>query len=158
MKVEPPHRVVHEYRQSLEGTPEEVFPLLCPVRETEWVAGWDPLVVWSETGFAEEECVFLTFHESGQESVWLIDLHDPDGGRLDILKVTPGLIVTRIRIRLTASSDTTTTATIRYSHTALSADGKHLVDSFTRDEWIRFMQRWEAALNHYLRGEGALRE
>jgi hypothetical protein len=151
MKIEPPHRVVHEYRQVLSGTPEEVFELLCPVRETDWVAGWDPIVVWSESGVAEEECVFLTPHESGRDSVWLIDTYDREGGRLDMVKVTPGLVVTRIRIRLGSASGGKTSADIRYSHTALGVEGKQLVDSFTRDDWVRFMERWESALDHYLR-------
>ncbi|MDX1582508.1 MAG: hypothetical protein R3338_02810, partial [Thermoanaerobaculia bacterium] len=78
MKVDPPVRVRHEYRQSLDGPVDKVFPLLCPVRETEWVPGWDPAVVWTESGFAEPDCVFLTPHESGLDSVWVIDEHDAD--------------------------------------------------------------------------------
>ena len=34
----------------MEGTPEDIFPLYCPVKETEQCEGWDPSVVYSETG------------------------------------------------------------------------------------------------------------
>ncbi len=33
-------RVSHEYTQTNDAPPDEVFPLLCPVRESEWVPGW----------------------------------------------------------------------------------------------------------------------
>ena len=39
--------------------PAEVFPLLCPVREHDWVEGWQAEVLHSESGVAELGCVFL---------------------------------------------------------------------------------------------------
>src|SRR2546427_13050450 len=33
-------RVTHEYTQTNDAPPEIVFPLLCPVREADWVPGW----------------------------------------------------------------------------------------------------------------------
>jgi hypothetical protein len=53
MKVMQPCRVTRTYLQKIQAPPEEVFPLLCPVRETEWVRGWDPIVVYSHSGLAE---------------------------------------------------------------------------------------------------------
>ena len=38
--INKPRRVKHSYTQSIKGTPEQVFPLLCQVRETDWIAGW----------------------------------------------------------------------------------------------------------------------
>jgi hypothetical protein len=39
MDVRPPRRAQHTYVQALRAAPAEVFPLLCPVREREWVPG-----------------------------------------------------------------------------------------------------------------------
>jgi hypothetical protein len=33
-------RITHEYTQNNVAPPEKVFPLLCPVREADWVPGW----------------------------------------------------------------------------------------------------------------------
>ncbi len=60
MRVEKPNRVSWCYTQHLDAPPELVFPLLCPVRETEWVIDWKPKVVFSESGLAEADCVFIT--------------------------------------------------------------------------------------------------
>jgi hypothetical protein len=41
VKIAEPNRVARSYTQSLVGRPEAVFPLLCPVREADWIPGWD---------------------------------------------------------------------------------------------------------------------
>lgn len=35
-----------------------VFPLLCPVREREWLPGWQADIVHSTSGLVEEGCIF----------------------------------------------------------------------------------------------------
>ena len=42
---------------SVDAPPEVVFPLLCPVREYEWLEDWTCEMVFSESGVAEEDCV-----------------------------------------------------------------------------------------------------
>src|SRR6185312_15911284 len=60
MKIIPAKRVSRTYTQQLIGSPASVFPLLCPVREADWIQGWDPLLVVSESGVAEPDCAFVT--------------------------------------------------------------------------------------------------
>ena len=60
MHVRQPNRVTHSYTQQLIAPPDRVFPLLCPVREAEWIDGWQPVLVLTLGGFAEADCVFTT--------------------------------------------------------------------------------------------------
>ncbi|HET7731794.1 MAG TPA: hypothetical protein VFK48_17360, partial [Usitatibacter sp.] len=60
MKVVAPNRVSRSYTQKLCGEPGQVFPLLCPVREADWIEGWDPGIVITASGVAERDCVFTT--------------------------------------------------------------------------------------------------
>lgn len=150
MKIEAPVRVQHHYRQELDGSAEEVFRLLCPVREAEWIAGWDPLVVFSESGVAESDCVFITPHESGRKAVWIYDEHEPEELRLGLIKVTPELLLTRVRIQVREAGEGRSFAEISYTHTALGDAGQSIVDSLDAEQWQRFMERWESAMNHYL--------
>jgi hypothetical protein len=53
-------RVAHEYTQTNPAAPERVFPLLCPVREADWIPGWRYKLIYSESGVAELGCVFTT--------------------------------------------------------------------------------------------------
>jgi hypothetical protein len=50
MNIQPPARAVHTYVQRLVAGPERVFPLLCPVREADWIEGWNPLQVPERIG------------------------------------------------------------------------------------------------------------
>lgn len=150
MKIEPPTRVQHRYRQVLDGPPEEVFALLCPVREKDWVAGWNPLVVWSESGLAEDDCVFITPHDSGRNAVWIYDYYDTASLRLGLIKVVPELLLTRVKIQVGDEGHGRSFAEISYTHTALSADGMALLDSLDGEHWKRFMEQWEQSMNHYL--------
>ena len=66
------------YRQTNNGNIKDVFPLLCPVREKEWLEGWDCTLVHSQSGLIEKNCVFTTSHHGGSETVWLVTQYDAD--------------------------------------------------------------------------------
>ncbi len=72
------HRSTKTYSMLLKGTPEQVFPLLCPVREYEWIDNWQCEVVYSDSGFAELDCVFKTrFPGDGPEDTWAVSRYEP---------------------------------------------------------------------------------
>src|SRR5690606_2039298 len=129
--------------------PDEVFPLLCPVREVDWVPGWDPREVISQSGIAEPQCVFFT-GPADNESIWIVTDYAPPTS-LDFIKVTPGETVGRISIRLRGAGAGETHAEVRYEYTSLGERGTSVVDAFTAEHYDRFMRDWETALNHYLR-------
>ena len=99
MKIVKPQRVTRTYTQRLAGTPEAVFPLLCPVREADWIDGWDPVLVASETGVAEADCVFTTA-ATPTDAVWYITRHEPQNGFVEMLKITPSVTACRLTIQL----------------------------------------------------------
>lgn len=149
MKVVEPYRVTRSYVQKIQAVPEKVFALLCPVRESEWVKGWDPVVVYSQSGLAEPECVFLTGNGE-PESIWVITRRDWEHYALEMIKVTPWITVAKINISLTQNAEEGTDAEVTYSYTALSDAGKEFVDSYTESYFTEFVRYWEAALNDYL--------
>ena len=55
-----------------QGTPEQVFPLLCPVLEYDWLEHWDAEIVYTESGVAELDCIFKTFFHPGATEVWTL--------------------------------------------------------------------------------------
>jgi hypothetical protein len=144
-------RVSHEFTQSNDAPPEKVFPLLCPVREADWVPGWQYQLIYSQSGLAEEGCVFTTPNESGPESVWLCTRYDPAAYTIAYAWVKPGMIAAQLRISLAPAPEDRTLARIRYVYTALSPAGNDELERFTPEWFQSKMQRWEAAINHYLR-------
>jgi hypothetical protein len=148
MRVTKPDRVTRSYTQHLVAEPSTVFPLLCPVREADWIDGWDPRLVLSHSGVAEPDCVFVT--EAGQsDAIWYVTRHEPHNGFVEIIKITPALTACRVTIKLRPAAGGSE-AVIRYAHTSLGPEGDALVASFTQDHYERLMQEWETRMNHYL--------
>ena len=156
MNITKPCRVEHTYTQRLAGSIEEVFPLLCPVREAEWITSWDPLLVVSGSGVAEPDCVFVT-SSLPANAVWYVTRHEPDAGFVEMLKITPGVTACRLKIQLRAASEGSE-ADVSYCHTSLGPEGDAFVASFTREHYAAFMRDWETRLNHFLRHGVALPE
>jgi hypothetical protein len=143
-------RVSHEYTQHHVAAPDRVFSLLCPVREAEWVPGWQYRLIYSTTGVAEAGCVFLTPNEDGSETTWMVTEYDPAGFRIAFVWVHPGMVCARIAISLHAKREGSTRTSIRYTYTGLSGvwneEGQRYDEAWFRHE----MESWEAAINHYL--------
>lgn len=149
MNIITPNRVTRRYIQQLVAPPEAVFPLLCPVRETDWIEGWDPRLVASSSGVAERDCVFVTSSDS-TEAIWYITRHEPEAGFVEFIKITPTVTACRITIQLRMAA-AGCEAEITYSHTSLGPQGDEFLASFTDEFYREFMQGWESKLNHYLR-------
>jgi hypothetical protein len=144
-------RITYHYTQTNLASPERVFPLLCPVREADWVPGWQYRLIYSQSGVAEEGCIFATPNENGSETTWIVTEYDSAAFRIAFVWVNPGLAAAQIRIQLQPSSEGRTTANIEYTYTGLSENGNREVQRYD-GEWFRHkMQGWEMAVNHYLR-------
>jgi len=155
MKISRPNRITRTYTQQLTGPPSAVFPLLCPVREADWIEGWDPLCVLSESGVAEPDCVFVTA-ASPDNSVWYITRHDPDAGCVEMIRITPAVTACKLSIQVNAVGPGSE-AVVTYSHTSLGPEGDAVVEAFTEQHYRRFMQDWETRMNHYLEHGAILR-
>lgn len=132
MIVRPPVRASHTASIRLDASPDAIFPLLCPVRETEWVPGWDPELVLSTTGHAETGAVFITPGAHAPDdatAIWIVTEHDPEAHVVAFVKVTPNHTVARIRFALAPDDADSCVADVTYTFTGLSDVG----DAFVRD-------------------------
>jgi hypothetical protein len=156
-------RVTHEYIQTNAASPERVFPLLCPVREADWVPGWRYKLIYSDSGVAELGCIFTTQESavesekysrsnapaSAVETTWICTEYDPAAFRIAYVWVKPSRVATELLIQLTGE-DGQTRSHIRFRYTGLSPEGNHDVESYDRSWFEEKMRGWEAAINHYL--------
>jgi hypothetical protein len=149
MEIVRPNRATRSYRQRLVAAPSVVFPLLCPVREADWIEGWDPILVVSLSGVAETDCVFIT-SSAPIDSIWYIIRHERQAGFVEMLKITPEVTTCRLKIQLRAAPGGCE-ADITYSHTSIGPKGDDFIASFTEEFYCKFMQDWESKINHYLR-------
>lgn len=148
MIISRPNRATRTYKQQLVAPPARVFPLLCPVREADWIEGWEPQAVFSESGVAEPDCVFLSAADAGH-AIWYITRHEPQNGFIEMIKITPAVTACKLTIQLRPAA-AGSEATVTYSHTSLGPAGDEFVASFTEEHYRQFMHDWERRINHYL--------
>lgn len=137
-------RLVFDTTIALSGTPEEVFPLLCPVREYDWIPDWSCTMIHSTSGVAELGCVFT--REGGE--AWITTRYEPPA-RIDYAILAPNVVRT-LGFVLTATSEGTTAA-VRSTATALRQEGAADVLGWTADDQQRMWTLREAQINHLLR-------
>lgn len=109
------------------GTVDDVFPLLCPSREADWIPGWDAELLFTNTGYAERDCVFRTDPDGtvGQ-GVWVFTRHE-EGRGVELVKFTPEVLV-QLRIQLEDAGEGRTRMAWEYILTGLTEEGNALVD------------------------------
>jgi hypothetical protein len=148
LKICKPNRVTRTYKQKILAAPARVLPLLCPVREADWIEDWDPTVVYSESGVVEPDCVFVTAAEPS-DAIWFVTRLDTDASEVEMVKVIPEVSVCKLKIQLVAAAHGTD-ATVTYSQTSLGPAGDVAVEAFSEEYYTEFMREWETRLNHYL--------
>ena len=147
-------RITRTYRQRIEATPDRVFPLLCPVREAEWLDGWREAyrMIHSASGVAEDGCIFRTQSNGRAETIWMITRHDPRERIVEFVRVTTGLVATRLAIEVKEASKASSSVNITYTFTPLSPEGVEFVRKNHSEEAFRHdMAFWEDSMNHWLR-------
>jgi len=138
------------FTQRNNGNIDDVFPLLCPVREKDWLDGWEYEMVHSSSGLIEKDCVFTTPHHGEYSTVWQVTQYDVINHEIEFLRVTPFENVVKISIKLTPLDTNKTEALIGYQYTALNEEQNAFIEAELEESFIESMQWWEKAINHYL--------
>lgn len=148
MQIKPPVRATRCRTIEVDGEADKVFALLCPVLECDWLESWDPDIVYSDSGVAEPECVFVS-DDGERKSIWIITDHDADARRVRMVKTTPGFTVCLLEIDVEPRGGQRSALTVRYSFTALSPEGERFVAGYTDAAYDEIMSMWQRALDHY---------
>ena len=153
MNISKPYRQKQTSTIRLTSQPDDVFALMCPVREYDWLPGWQTKSVHSLSGIVEQDCMFVT-PTDGPDAVWITAAHDPAARRLTMYKVVPDTAVTRLDIAVEEASPGSA-ATITYEHTALGPAGRQLVDRHSKSGYEKAIAAWQQLIDRYLTGKAA---
>jgi hypothetical protein len=151
-------RITRTYRQTINAPPDKVFPLLCPVREAEWLDGWQYEMIYSESGFVEEGAVFSTPHPEEEDTVWVVTRHDQVKRIVDFTRFTHNSRTCVLKIFLTPKDNTSSYVDISYTYTAVSPAGNDFFDDFTESIFLEAVTFWETSMNHFLETGEKLRK
>ena len=149
-------------RRTVRGTmrvpapPERVFPLLCPTREYDWIGDWDCDLLYSESGLAEPDCVFVTSGEGGERIIWTVSRYEPPR-RIEFVLFHPSHVL-RYVIELEDDASGGSTLTWSQTLTGLTEEGNRGLGRDYEETFLRLVKTLERMLVHYLSTGEALRE
>lgn len=135
---------------TLDGGPDEVFPLFEPAREADWATGWEPELVTCRVHEPQPGCVFRTHDPDRGETIWLVTRLDRPRRHIEYVKTTPTSDLSQIAVTVTGAPHDSATAAVTYRMTGLSAAGNAYVASFTEERYRELIEEWETAINHFL--------
>jgi hypothetical protein len=143
-------RLIRTYRQTINATPEKVFPLLCPVREAEWLDGWQYRMIYSESGLVEEGAVFSTPYEGEDDTVWIVTEHDSKTYEVEFARVTPKSRTCILKIAVKSKDENSSYVDVSYTYTGITFVGNDFIDHFTEEAFLGAVTFWEKSMNYFL--------
>ena len=149
-KVFKAKRVTRSYIQTINAEPSMVHRLICPVREAEWLDGWNCDLIFSQSGFAEAGCVFISRSKGEKDTIWMITKRDDQNYETEFARITPQSRIGCLTVRIEDGGNHTSRMHIAYTFTALTEKGNRFIENFTEENFAKDMKFWEATLNHYL--------
>jgi hypothetical protein len=143
-------RILRTYRQTINAPPESVFPLICPVREADWLDGWQHAMIYSKSGLIEEGAVFSTPHAGEGDTVWIVTRYDPKEREIEFARFTPNSRTCVLTIAVRPGATLRSYVDIAYTYTATTPAGNDFIDRLTEETFLAAVVFWEKSMNHFL--------
>jgi hypothetical protein len=124
-------RAVCRYTHTVDAPPRDVFPLLCPIREREWIPGWRGEAVYSASGVAEPDGIFVAGLEGAPRATFFVTRFEAPRA-IEYLILAGDGVADRLGIALEDRGDGTTTLTWHRVYTGLTPDGSARVEAAAR--------------------------
>lgn len=140
-------RMVIDFESEHRAPREVVFPLLCPVREYDWIEDWRCQVLYSESGVAEDDCLFVTDFDG--RSTWVVTAYEPPA-RIEFCIFNEREVVARLKIRLEAAEGGGCRLRWRRIYTAVGPHGTEVVEALDPEGAEARMGVLVARLDHWL--------
>ena len=142
-------RIVKEYTQAVSASASEVFPLLCPVREYDWIDGWKSEIIYSESGVAENNCIFRSHLSERGEELWVVSRYDPDNFAIEFTTFNRIGLVMKLDISVEDHGTEGTVVRFRHTFTGLNEQGNLFVADYTDTKYQEMMGFLGKSLDHY---------
>ncbi len=142
-------RIARTYNWEIPAPPDRVFPLLCPVREYDWIPGWSCDLIYSESGLAEKGCIFKTSFRGEGEELWVVTRHEPESGRFDAVRFIEGSRLVTVEVSLSSADGRSTRLVWVQTISALDDAGNEYIDAFSEPAQQARMDALGKLLAHF---------
>ncbi|MGB8298543.1 MAG: hypothetical protein WCG85_24220 [Polyangia bacterium] len=142
-------RLARRFTFDVDAPPSVVFPLLCPVREREWIEGWQADMVYSDSGFAENNCIFTSGNVLLGAALYVLSRYEPEQGIVEFVIFFPGKCVQKLDIVLEPKANGGTHLTWSRLYTGLCPDGNALIEQITEAVFRQQAEALAQSLNRF---------
>jgi len=140
----------------LPAPPQDVFPLLCPVREYDWIEPWNCELLHSLSGVAELGCVFrATLRDCGEET-WLCVRYEPSK-TIEYVRFALIGLISHLTITLAPDGAGGSSMLWHTQSTATTDAGREHLAGSCHARYQKEMAALEHMLRHYLKTGTMLR-
>lgn len=139
---------LYSHLHHFSAPPEMIFPLLCPVRESEWIPDWQARIVHSRSGYAEARCLFAT-GPADQETVWYTVAFEQNR-YIRFVRWQPDGVLVDLQLTVLPTPNNDTELHVVYQFYAVNEAGSKALAKFDQSYWQDMMQTWQTLLNRYL--------
>ena len=134
----------------VDGDTQEVFPLLCPVLEYQWIPGWSCTMMYSDSGVAEKNAIFSTREMFRKKVLWTTITYEPNRF-IEYLLVMGQDGVVRLSITLEEKGPGETHVHWRMLFTAISYLAKKILPkTYSEEKFQAMLLKRKNELNRYL--------
>ncbi len=144
------NRIVKTYVMNLSSSPEELFPQLCPTRRHEWLEDWKSDMIYSDSGVAENNCVFQTDYPHRGEMIWVVTRYDAPSA-IEFTVFSFDFYVLKVDITLKPNGSGGTQANWTHTFTATTERGNKFIAHYTDWDHHKKMSCIEQSLEHFCR-------
>ncbi len=150
-------RLSMKYEMTIPAPREQVFPMLCPVREYDWLPYWNCRMIYSLSGVAEQDCVFMTDFPDRGEMIWTVTRYSsPDHIQYTICK--PDSHILSLNIVLEEINSQECRLTWRHVFTGFTKAGNQYLVGYTDEHHRLHLSRIEKCLVYYVKTGNILKE
>jgi hypothetical protein len=142
-------RLTLEQTFRVPAEPSTVFPLLCPVRELDWIPGWNATVLYSASGLAENNCVFSSKTADRGDAVYVVTRYEPSS-LIEFAIFYPSLLTEKLEIHLTPEDGKVTSLRWVRTYTALSPAGNTWLEQNAEQSFQSKMKVLQKSMEAYL--------
>lgn len=129
---------------------DDIFPLLCPKREEEWIPSWECETIWSSSGYNEEGAIFKTMKPYGTMLYWNTLKYDEVNKVVDFLITAPHLYMFRFRIDIVTGEDGMLTLSFSQTFTSVSEEGNDLLNQYKSQDFAGRLKKLKEFMTEHL--------
>jgi hypothetical protein len=135
---------------------KEVFSLLFSVQQLEWIPRWEYEMIYSQSGFTEEGCLFKTKALFDNEIIWIATKWDTKNFIANFVGIVSDSLVVKLNISSRDDLDDSANVKWEFIFRAISEKGNAIITN-TEEKFNQIMSELEKALNNLLETEKLLK-